>query len=304
MARVLAGELLQPALLPALGGPHLDARAAALGEELRQRREVACVARNDDLWRHARSGSVVLQAERLEHRRDVLPAHVLEVKRIAVDQPPVAQREDLDDRPVAFRGEPDHVDRADGAPVGRLPLGEMLDAAQTVAVARCLLEALIGGGLAHLLLELPLDRLRLAREELDHLVDDRAVVLVRDVADARRQAAVDVVVEAWDPGVAARLRSLARPVRKDPVEHVERFAHLLRVRVRPEVDDAPPVALAREHHAWVLVLDRDGDVREGLVVAKPHVERRPVPLDEVLLQVERLDLVLGDDHVDVRDPLR
>ena len=43
--------------------------------------------------------------------------------------------------------------------------------------------------------------------------DDRAVVLLRDVADAQRQAAVDVVVEARDR-VAARLRPLARPVGK------------------------------------------------------------------------------------------
>jgi nucleotide-binding universal stress UspA family protein len=29
-----------------------------------------------------------------------------------------------------------------------------------------------------------------------------------------------------------------------------------------------------------------------------------VALDEVLLEVQRLDLVLGDDHLDVRHPLR
>ena len=60
--------------------------------------------------------------------------------------------------------------------------------------------------------------------------------------------------------------------------------------------------LAREHHPRVLVLDRDRDVRERLVVAQPHVERRPVPLDEVLLEVQRLDLAAGDDHLDVRHP--
>ena len=62
--------------------------------------------------------------------------------------------------------------------------------------------------------------------------------------------------------------------------------------------------LAREHHARVLVLDRDGDVRERLVVAQPDVERRPVALDQVLLEVERLDLGAGDDHLDVGDARR
>ena len=63
------------------------------------------------------------------------------------------------------------------------------------------------------------------------------------------------------------------------------------------------MTLAREHDPRVLVLDRDRDVRERLVVAEPDVERRPVPLDEVLLEVERLDLGIGDDHLEVGDPL-
>jgi hypothetical protein len=62
--------------------------------------------------------------------------------------------------------------------------------------------------------------------------------------------------------------------------------------------------LAREHDPRVLVVDGDRDIREGLVVAQPHVEWRPVPLDEVLLEVERLHLTLGHDHLNVRHPLR
>jgi len=64
------------------------------------------------------------------------------------------------------------------------------------------------------------------------------------------------------------------------------------------------MALAREHHARILVLDRHRDVREGLVVSQADVERRPVPLHEVLLEVQRLDLGPGDDHLDVGDALR
>src|SRR5262249_61279839 len=151
--------------------------------------------------------------------------------------------------------------------------------------------------------ELPLDRVGRAREELDHLVDDRAVSLLGDVADAGREATVDVVVEARNPRVATGPRPFARTVRKDAVEDVERLAHLLRVRVRPEVDDSAAVPLAREHHARVLVVDRHRDVGKGLVVAEPDVERRPVSLHEVLLEVERLDLVLRDDHLDGDNPL-
>src|SRR5207245_1582443 len=126
-----------------------------------------------------------------------------------------------------------------------------------------------------------------------------AVVLLRDVSDARSEAALDVEVEAGNTRVATGFRALARPVWEHAIEDVEGLAHLLRVRVRPEVPDARPVALAREHHPRVLVLDRDRDIRERLVVAQPDVERRPVPLDEVLLEVERLDLAARHDDLDV-----
>ena len=58
------------------------------------------------------------------------------------------------------------------------------------------------------------------------------------------------------------------------------------------------MALAREHHAGVLVLDRDRDVRVALVVAHPHVERRAEALDEVLLEQQRLGLGRRDDGLD------
>ena len=93
---------------------------------------------------------------------------------VAVDHLAVAEREDLDGRAVALDGDADHVDGADRAPVGRLPLGEVLDREQPVAVARGVLEPLLRRGLVHPPLELALDRPRLAGEELDHAVDDLA----------------------------------------------------------------------------------------------------------------------------------
>ena len=62
--------------------------------------------------------------------------------------------------------------------------------------------------------------------------------------------------------------------------------------------------LPREHHPWELVGERHGDVRERLVVPQPDVEGRPIALDEVLLEVQRLCLVPGDDDLDVCDSAR
>ncbi len=228
---------------------------------------------------------------------------VLEVERVAVDQLAVAKRKHLDRGPVGLGSDADHVHRPDGLLVGRLPLGEALDREQPVPAAGRLLVALLGCGVAHLALQLADDRLRVAGEEPDHAVDDRAVRLGVDRADARRLAALDVEVEAGDPRMPPRLRPLARTELEGPVQHVERLAHLLRVRVRAEVDGPPPVPLAREHDPRVLVLHGDGDVGERLVVAEPHVEGRAVALDQVLLQVERFRLRRGDDHLDVAHPL-
>ena len=91
------------------------------------RRQVARVARDDDLRRHARRRAVVLEHEGLEDRRRVLPVDVLEVEAVPVDELAAAEREDLHGRAVALGGDADHVDRADRAPVGGLPLGEVLD---------------------------------------------------------------------------------------------------------------------------------------------------------------------------------
>ena len=112
---------------------------------------------------------------------------------VAVDHLPVAQREDLHHGTVTFGGQTDHVDRSHRAPIGSLALCEMLNAPQTVPVPGRLLEALLRGGLLHLALELALDRLGVPREKRDHLLDDRPVVLLRDIADAGRETAIDVV---------------------------------------------------------------------------------------------------------------
>ena len=121
-----------------------------------------------------------------------------------VDHLAAAEREHLHGRPVALERDAEDVDRADLPPVGALLLGQVLDREEPVAVARRVLEALVGGRLPHLPLQLAHDRLRVAGEEVDHALDDLAVRVLRDVVDAGGVAALDVEVEAgipeWRPG--------------------------------------------------------------------------------------------------------
>ena len=69
---------------------------------------------------------------------------------MAVDHLAAAEREHLHGGAVALGGDAQHVDRAGLAPVGALFLGQVLDREEPVAVARRVLEALVGGRVAHL----------------------------------------------------------------------------------------------------------------------------------------------------------
>ena len=123
--------------------------------------------RHEHLRRDARRRPVELDDERLQHRLRVPVHDVLEVEAVAVDHLAVAEREDLHGRLLALDREPDDVHGADRPLVGRLALRKVPDREEPVPVARRLLEALVGGGLAHPVLELPLDRGGVAGEEPD-----------------------------------------------------------------------------------------------------------------------------------------
>ena len=78
-------------------------------------------------------------------------------------------------------------------------------------------------------------------------------------------------------------------------------AHALGARVRAEVDPLAPVPLAGEVDAREGLVEADGDVGIGLVVAQPDVEARLVLLDEGLLREERLLLAGHHEGLDVVD---
>ena len=211
LPRVLRRELREAALLAAQRAPHLDARAAPLGQELLERGEVAGLVRHDDLRRHRRRRAVVLDAERLEHGGHVLLLDVLEVERVAVDHLAAAEREDLHDAVVALEREPEHVDvarrRGDRPPAARRGAGSRRAGCGSAPLPRSAPPPPPRASAAR------------ARAGSASVSPERncttpsmifAYSVVRDVADAGRVAAVDVVVEARDAGVAARLRPLAR----------------------------------------------------------------------------------------------
>src|SRR5262249_31449096 len=139
------------------------------------------------------------------------------------------------------------------------------------------------------------------RQEAGDRVDVAAVLLAGDVADTRRLAALDVVVEARDAGATAGLPPLAGPGLEELPQQLAGLAGALRARVGAEVQACRPVSLAGEVDARELLVEADPDVGVGLIVAEADVEARPVALDLLLLGEQRLGFGLGHQELDRGD---
>ena len=278
--------------------------AAPRGERLPQglrRFGLADLPLDDDHRRHRHRAGVVLEDERLGDLARRAVGGVVEIEALAVGEHAVADLEDLGVGLALGDGDRDRVKRP-GALVGdALALEQRADRPQAVALARGVLEALLRRGHPHLELELALDLLVAAREERDHAVDRGAVALPVDVADARGLAALDVVVQARRAAAPPRGRAVAGAEHEHLAEHLERRAHALGVGVGAEVRAVAAVALAGEVDAGELLVERDRDVRIGLVVAQADVQARLVLLDEVLLDEQRLGLGMDDERLDLVD---
>ena len=191
-----------------------------------------------------------------------------------------------------------------------------IDRGEAVAKRRCALELQrLGRGL-HLFARCARERLVPPLQEEDTLVDRRAVLVLRRVADARRRAAFEMEEQARSPtgqrarrdGTTATLfsredRQLARAIREQLLEQIERLVDRLRVRERSEVTRGPVAERARPEDARKVLAECDLHVRIGLVVLEADVVARLVLLDEARLEEVRLGDRACDRELDAFRPL-
>ena len=279
----------RPALAAALasrrGGP-VELRAAERGEkrrilELAERNSLLALDHQQRGDRHVTA--VVLQHELLRDLPRVALGLVREVEGLSIREHTVAHLQHLRVGVGPVHGHRHGVEGTHRLVRHAPALQQRMHRPQPVALERGLLELLRGRGGEHARFELLLERLEAPAEEVDHPVDARAVLLLGDVSNARGTAALDVVVQAGTAAAASRLGAGAGAEHEHLRQHLERAPHALGVRVGAEVGAARMVALAREVHARVGLVEGDGDERIGLVVAQADVEARPVLLDEALL---------------------
>ncbi len=174
----------------------------------------------------------------------------------------------------------------------------MLDRRDPVAQLARAFEVPGVGGLGHLLLERPQDLIRLAVEKHRRAIDGLHVGRPVDQRDAGRGALVQVVVET--DLFVARDALVAFPIRKEPVQQVERAVGRARRGVRTEV--APTVvddAASGDDPRPFLVGDLEVGIR--LAVFQHDVVPGLVALDQLVFEDQRLGRGVGADDVEIGD---
>ena len=150
------------------------------------------------------------------------------------------------------------------------------------------------GGFGHLTLQPSEQRFLLAFQEKHDLVDGSVVLFFSLVADARRKATFDMILQA---------RALASPVdrfatgaqRKYGSHEVDQFAQTVRVSVRPKIARAVVSDETREYDPRKRLV-RYLQIRIPFIIAKANIEGRLVALDQVCFEDQRFDFVGDDDR--------
>ena len=137
-------------------------------------------------------------------------------------------------------------------------------------------------------------------QEQHGVLEVARVVLLRDEPDARRRAALDLMLQARAAAVL-EVAVLALAQLEQLLQLVQRLAHRARVRIRPEQLRLARARAAVERQPRELMARVELDVRIALVVAQHDVEARPVLLDQVVLEHQRFDFGARDRDLDARD---
>ena len=152
-------------------------------------------------------------------------------------------------------------------------------------------------------LHVPLERLQdlaAAPFQKQHAQGDVAPVgLPVDEADAGCAATLDLMLQAG-PGTVLEEAVIALPQAEQLLQNVEALPHRTGGGIGAEVAGLFAAGAAVETQARKVLCGGQLDVGIGLVVPQHHVVGRALPLDEALLQQQRLGFAVRDRNGDVR----
>ena len=296
---VLGDGRLQGPLVAPLGHPDRHPGPSELAQELPVDLGVGRLVGHQDLV--GDGFGLGLGVEALQHPahqpagRHVL--HQVEDEALAAHHPAPAHEEDLDRHLQLVTRHPDDIEVLRLLGDDRLLLDGLAHAGQAVAQAGRPLVLLDVGRLPHLLVELVDDRLGVAVEELDQVLDQPFVLGLVDLAHARSLALLDVKEQAGasEALVVGELVVTARADGERAQEQVERLPDGVGVGEGAEVPDVLALLAPHDHGPGPLVAHGDGEEGVALVVPQADVEPGPVLLDEAVLEHEGLDVVADLD---------
>ncbi len=296
--RVAQGQV-QPA--PALAAhprtdPHAVAGIAAQG--LLQHLSILDVVADDQLLRRP-AAKVVAGDEGVEHLAGIGGVRHPGEERAVAEVGAVADDEHLHagDGLADAAGDDIHVALGAGDVLALLDRAQRGDA---VAQPRRLLERQVLGGAFHAGDQLIDHAVAVPVQEHLHVAHVAGVVLLADVAHARRGAALDLVLQAR-PGAVLEEAVPALAHGEDLLQVVERFAHRAGAGERPEIPPLPLAATAVKAQPREALVGGEVDVGIALVVAQQDVVARAQLLDEVVLEDQRLGLGVGHRDLHVGD---
>ena len=119
-------------------------------------------------------------------------------------------------------------------------------------------------------------------------------------ADTGRLAALDLVLQARSSAIAV-VAVFALAYQKGLLQQAEAFTNGPGTRIGAEITPFGALGATVQAQAWKVVIAGKENVRVRLVVAQQNIIRRPVSLDQALLQQQRLGFVGGDGGVNLLD---
>ena len=155
------------------------------------------------------------------------------------------------------------------------------------------------GRLVHVLDKLVLHGAAFAVEEQFRFANQLAIARLVDAPDAGRAAALDLEQQAR-PRARLEHRIRARAQQERALQRVERAAHRLRARERPEIDAFGRARAAMLEQLRKGMILAQQDIREGFVVAIGDVVAGLQTLDEIGFEQQRLGLRRRRDEQHLR----
>jgi hypothetical protein len=295
---VLLGHGHELALPPALRGGEIDPAAPSSRKPLLGERGLGHLLGKQDLGCGHDVARVELAEEGGEHVPLPRPPQAVEEERFTTEEAPAADEEELHTGVLPLSHEPHDVLVAVFRGDDLLALAHGVQRLHPVAQPRRDLKFLFGGRRLHLGGQLLGQPVVLALEKALDVAHGLVVALAGLQGGARRVAPVNVVLETR-PGLLAVDGDAAGPEGKELSHEAEGLPHGGGGIEGPEVGRAVLLHPPGHHQTRILLVG--GQLEEGimLVVPEDDVVARAVPLDQIRFEDQGLELVAGDDELEV-----